>query len=93
VEDSSTKPYWVRTRIFQLYELKILFICSLSAPFTSLMCVNAAGRLVNHFASDKRNSVSLGNLVERTCVKIEKYVHVKSDIGVIWKMKYWTERN
>jgi hypothetical protein len=38
--------------------------------------------------------VSLGNLVERTCVKkIEKNVHVKSDIGVIWKMKYWTERN
>ena len=37
--------------------------------------------------------VSLVNLVEMTCVKIEKNVHVESDIGVIWKMKYWTERN
>ena len=38
--------------------------------------------------------VSLVNLVERTCEKkIEQNVHVESDIGVIWKMKYWTERN
>ena len=39
--------------------------------------------------------VSLVNLVERTCVKknLKKNVHVESDIGVIWKMKYWTERN
>ena len=38
------------------------------------MCVNAAGRLVNHFASDRRNSVSLGNLVERTFVKKWKII-------------------
>ena len=37
--------------------------------------------------------VSLVNLVERTCVEIENKCIVESDIGVIWKMKYWTERN
>ena len=57
------------------------------------MCVNAAGRLVNHFASDRRNSVSLGNIVERTFEKMKKYVHVKSDFCVIWKIKHWTESN